>query len=60
MVERQRETEGRKGKEREEDSVCFSVSTRRYFLCSTLSLFISHPSVGRVGGKGLSGETTHV
>lgn len=35
---------------REESSVCFSLSTLGYFLCSTLSLFISHPSVRGVGG----------
>lgn len=50
MVERRREAERRKRK-REEDSVCFSVSTHRDFLCSTLSLFISHPSVRGVGGR---------
>jgi len=27
------------------------VSTQRYFLCSTPSLFISHPSVRGVGGR---------
>lgn len=44
--------EERKGK-REEHCVCvcFSVSTRRYFLCSALSFFISHPSVRGVGGR---------
>lgn len=42
--------EERKGK-REEDSVCFSVSTHRYFLRSTLSLFISHRGVRGVGGR---------
>lgn len=31
--------------------MCLSVSTHRYFLCSTLSLFISHQSVRGVGGR---------
>lgn len=44
----------REGKEREKGGrqyVCFSMSTHRYFLRSTLSLFISHPSVRGVGGR---------
>ena len=52
MVERWGADGGKTGRrKREEDSVCFSVSTHRYFLRSTLSLFISQPSVRGVGGR---------
>lgn len=49
--------EERKGK-REEDSVCFSVSTHRYILCYVLSLHIS-PKCQGSGRQGLSAGRDH-
>ncbi len=49
--ETERDGEEERKEKKEEDSVCFRVSTHRYFLRSTLSLCISHPSVRGVGGR---------